>query len=123
MKRAFEKGVSLEEDVLMSSDEDVPAPSPSAAVVARRAGREAKSMREESGSDKDAEEPEECGTTTARPPQTRAKEEILARNSTYYWFYRSSLQVRPLFFSFSFCFLKKLQFTKKWGFGEQKNRK
>ena len=43
----------------MSSEEDVPAPSPSAAVVARRAGREAKSMREESGSDKDAEEPEE----------------------------------------------------------------
>ena len=39
----------------MSSEEDVPAPSPSAAVVARRAGREAKSMREESGSDKDAE--------------------------------------------------------------------
>ena len=34
----------------MSSEEDVPAPSPSAAVVARRAGREAKSMREESGS-------------------------------------------------------------------------
>ena len=43
----------------MSSEEDVPAPSPSAAVVARRAGREAKSMREESGSDTDAEEPEE----------------------------------------------------------------
>ena len=37
----------------------MPAPSPSAAVVARRAGREAKSMREESGSDTDAEEPEE----------------------------------------------------------------
>jgi hypothetical protein len=38
----------------MSSDEDLPAPSPSAAVVARlvarRASREAKSMREESGS-------------------------------------------------------------------------
>ena len=44
---------------MSSSEEDVPAPSPSAAVVARRAGREAKSMREESGSDKDAEEPEE----------------------------------------------------------------
>ena len=43
----------------MSSEEDVPAPSPSAAVVARRAGREAKSMREESGSDEDAEEPED----------------------------------------------------------------
>ena len=41
----------------MSSEEDVPAPSPSAAVVARRVSREAKSMREESGSDKDAEEP------------------------------------------------------------------
>ena len=41
----------------MSSDEDVPAPSPSAAVVARlvarRASREAKSMREESGSDEE----------------------------------------------------------------------
>jgi hypothetical protein len=33
------------------SDEDEPAPSPSAAVVARRASREAKSMREESGCD------------------------------------------------------------------------
>ena len=32
----------------MSSDDDVPAPSPSAAVLARRASREAKSMREES---------------------------------------------------------------------------
>ena len=40
-ERASEKGVSLfEEDVLMSSDEDVPAPSPSAAVLARRASRE-----------------------------------------------------------------------------------
>ena len=62
VKRAFEKGVSLEEDVLMSSDEDVPAPSPSAAV--RRAGAsrelcEVKPMREESGSDEDAGEPEE----------------------------------------------------------------
>jgi len=41
----------------MSSDEDVPAPSPSVAVVARlvarRASREAKSMREESGSDEE----------------------------------------------------------------------
>ena len=37
----------------MSSDEDEPAPSPSAAVVARRASREAKSMREESGCDED----------------------------------------------------------------------
>ena len=46
----------------MSSDEDVPAPSPSAAV--RRAGAsrelcEVKPMREESGSDEDAGEPEE----------------------------------------------------------------
>ena len=62
-ERASEKGVSLfEEDVLMSSDEDVPAPSPSAAV--RRAGAsrelcEVKPMREESGSDEDAGEPEE----------------------------------------------------------------
>ena len=37
-ERASEKGVSLfEEDVLMSSDEDVPAPSPSAAVLVRHA--------------------------------------------------------------------------------------
>ena len=43
----------------MSSDEDEPAPSPSAFVVARRASREVKSMREESGSDEDAEEPED----------------------------------------------------------------
>ena len=35
------------------SDEDEPAPSPSATVVARRASREAKSMREESGCDED----------------------------------------------------------------------
>ena len=43
----------------MSSDEDVPAPSPAAAVLARCASREVKSMREESGSDEDAEEPED----------------------------------------------------------------
>jgi hypothetical protein len=43
----------------MSSDEDVPAPSPSAAVLARRASREAKSMREESGSEEDSDEPVE----------------------------------------------------------------
>ena len=48
-----------ENDVLMSSDEDVPAPCPSATVLARRASREVKPMREESGSDEDAEEPEE----------------------------------------------------------------
>ena len=35
------------------SDEDEPAPSPSATMVARRASREAKSMREESGCDED----------------------------------------------------------------------
>ena len=35
------------------SDEDEPAPSPSATVVARRASRAAKSMREESGCDED----------------------------------------------------------------------
>ena len=35
-EKGSEKGVSLfEEDVLMSSDEDVPAPSPSAAVLVR----------------------------------------------------------------------------------------
>jgi len=43
----------------MSSDDDVPAPSPSAAVLARRASREAKSMREESGSEEDSDEPVE----------------------------------------------------------------
>ena len=53
MERRFFSGSN------MSSDEDEPAPSPSAAVVARRASREAKSMREESGSDEDAEEPED----------------------------------------------------------------
>jgi hypothetical protein len=41
----------------MSSDDDVPAPSPSAAVLARLASREAKSMREESGSEEDSDEP------------------------------------------------------------------
>ena len=35
------------------SDEDEPAPSPSAAVVARRASRIAKSLREESGCEED----------------------------------------------------------------------
>ena len=35
------------------------APSPSAAVLARRASREAKSMREESGSEEDCDEPVE----------------------------------------------------------------
>ena len=47
------------EHVPMSSDDDVPAPSPSAAVLARRASREAKSMREESGSEEDCDEPDE----------------------------------------------------------------
>ena len=47
------------EHVPMSSDDDVPAPSPSAAVLARRASREAKSMREESGSEEDSDEPVE----------------------------------------------------------------
>ena len=41
------------------SDEDEPAPSPSATVVARRASREAKSMREESGCDEDTSSDEE----------------------------------------------------------------
>ena len=50
-KRVFQP----ENDVLMRSDEDVPAPSPSATVLARRASREVKPMREESGSDEDAE--------------------------------------------------------------------
>jgi hypothetical protein len=54
-KRVFQP----ENDVLMRSDEDVPAPSPSATVLARRASREVKPMREESSSDEDAEEPEE----------------------------------------------------------------
>ena len=35
------------------------APSPSAAVLARRASREAKSLREESGSEEDCDEPDE----------------------------------------------------------------
>ena len=48
-----------EQHVLMSSDEDEPAPSPSATVLARRASRVVKPMREESSSDDDAEEPEE----------------------------------------------------------------
>ena len=43
----------------MSSDEDEPAPSPSAAVVARRASREAKLLREESGCDEDTSSDDE----------------------------------------------------------------
>ena len=46
-----------------SSDEDVPASSPAAAVLARRASCEVKPMCEESGSDEDAEEPEEIFVT------------------------------------------------------------
>ena len=55
----------------MSSDDDVPAPSPSAAVLARRASREAKSMREESGSEEDCDEPveweDQCHGSEAGP--------------------------------------------------------
>ena len=41
------------------SDEDEPAPSPSAAVVARRASRIAKSLREESGCEEDTSSDDE----------------------------------------------------------------
>ena len=50
----------------MSSDDDAPAPSPSAAVLVRRASREAKSMREESGSEEDSDEPRSNGRATTR---------------------------------------------------------
>jgi hypothetical protein len=56
----------------MSSDDDVPAPSPSAAELARRASREAKSMREESGS-------EEVRTATNRSRMRRTTTRSLPR--------------------------------------------
>ena len=69
------------EHVLMSSDEDEPAPSPSATVLARRASREVKPMREESGSDEDAEEPEEWegADETSCSEEEEGEEEELAR--------------------------------------------
>ena len=48
-----------------SGDEDVP--SPAAAVLARRASRKVKPLREESGSDEDAEEPHR-GVENWTPP-------------------------------------------------------
>ena len=51
------------------SDEDEPAPSPSATVVARRASREAKSwvgLREESGCEEDTSSDEEWDPVHAR---------------------------------------------------------
>ena len=70
-----------ENDVLMSSDEDVPAPCPSATVLARRASREVKPMREESSSDEDAEEPEEWegADETSCSEEEEGEEEELAR--------------------------------------------
>jgi hypothetical protein len=51
-ERRFLKAKGLWSKARMSSDEDVPAPSPLASVVARRASREAKSMREESNTER-----------------------------------------------------------------------
>ena len=54
------------------SDEDEPAPSPSATVVARRASREAKSMREESGCDEDTSS-DEADKPKSRMPGKRSR--------------------------------------------------
>ena len=54
------------------SDEDEPAPSPSATVVACRASREAKSMREESGCDEDTSS-DEADKPKSRMPGKRSQ--------------------------------------------------
>ena len=54
------------------SDEDEPAPSPSATVVARRASRAAKSMREESGCDEDTSS-DEADKPKSRMPGKRSR--------------------------------------------------
>ena len=66
----------------MSSDEDVPAPSPSAAVLARRASRKVKPMREESGSDEDAQEPEDwADDDEASSEEDESDEEVRVSNA------------------------------------------
>ena len=66
----------------MSSDEDVPAPSPSAAVLARRASRKVKPMREESGSDEDAQEPEDWeDDDEASSEEDESDEEVRVSNA------------------------------------------
>ena len=56
------------------SDEDEPAPSPSATVVARRASREAKSMREESGCDEDTSSDDEWDSVQEQDKGNRGME-------------------------------------------------
>ena len=66
----------------MSSDDDVPAPSPSAAVLARRASREAKSMREESGSEEDSDEPVEWeGDDEVSSEEDGSEDEVRVSNA------------------------------------------
>ena len=66
----------------MSSDEGVPAPSPSAAVLARRASRKVKPMREESGSDEDAQEPEDWeDDDEASSEEDESDEEVRVSNA------------------------------------------
>ena len=68
----------------MSSDEDVPAPSPSAAVLARRASRKVKPMREESGSDEDAQEPEDWeDDDEASSEEDESDEEVRVSNAKH----------------------------------------
>ena len=75
-ERAFLSGSN------MSSDEDVPAPSPSAAVLARRASRKVKPMREESGSDEDAQEPEDWeDDDEASSEEDESDEEVRVSNA------------------------------------------
>ena len=55
----------------------MPAPSPSAAVLARRASREAKSMLEESGSEEDSDEPVEWeGDDEASSEEDGSEDEV-----------------------------------------------
>ena len=62
-----------EQHVLMSSDEDEPAPSPSATVLARRASRVVKPMREESSSDDDVRKNQKSGKAPTRPRARRRR--------------------------------------------------
>ena len=65
-------------------DEDEPAPSPSATVVARRASREAKSMREESGCDEDTSSDEEWDPVQEQDEEDEEDERRVRRKHPLY---------------------------------------
>jgi hypothetical protein len=81
----------------MSSDDDVPAPSPSAAELARRASREAKSMREESGSEevRTATNRSRMRRTTTRSLPRRMGERETAKTGEELWRSLAACRMRP----------------------------